>query len=80
VVDAVWVAHPDLDSPPPATSPAWRRAPTPGRLGQADYYYNYYRCALAVSEAMGSLAISGGSCANATTTNIGGSQLLPRPL
>jgi uncharacterized membrane protein YbhN (UPF0104 family) len=31
----------------------------------------YYRCALAVAEAMGSRAISGGSCANATTTNIG---------
>jgi hypothetical protein len=56
---------------------AWP-APAGGPLRR--YYYYYYRCALAVAEAMGSRAISGGSCANATTTNIGSSQLLPRPL
>jgi hypothetical protein len=36
--------------------------------------YYYYRRALAVAEAMGSRAITGGSCAN--VTNIGSNQLL----
>jgi hypothetical protein len=48
-------------------------------LPSLHYYYCYYRCALAVAEAMGSRAITGGSSANATTS-IGSSQLLPRPL